>query len=143
MKTNSSRLTPVKRLVAAAMLLVWVTAVAACSTECSCADSDSDQMAPASLADSHGHSHDTDRDCDHDDSLCTSLHSLTPVSTVTILARPDFGACPLAVLSPAQLIAVAPAETSISRQPPERDWVFTPEVCLGAAFRSLAPPALF
>ena len=27
-----------------------------------------------------------------------------------------------------------------SRQAWTRDWVFTPEVCLGPAFRSLAPP---
>ena len=27
-----------------------------------------------------------------------------------------------------------------SRQAKARDWVFTPEVCLGPAFRSLAPP---
>jgi hypothetical protein len=34
------------------------------------------------------------------------------------------------------------ADAILTRQAPPRDWVFTPEVCLGPAFRSLAPPAL-
>jgi hypothetical protein len=33
-------------------------------------------------------------------------------------------------------------EVSFSRQSWTRDWVFTPVVCLGPAFRSLAPPAV-
>ena len=45
-------------------------------------------------------------------------------------------------LSTAQLVTVAQTETSVSRQPRTREWVFTPEVSLGAAFRSLAPPVL-
>jgi len=34
------------------------------------------------------------------------------------------------------------ADAAFSRQVPPRDWVFTPEVSLGPAFRSLAPPTL-
>lgn len=43
-------------------------------------------------------------------------------------------------------IALDAAEVQLkarfSRQAWTRDWVFTPEVCLGPAFRSLAPPLL-
>ena len=93
------------------------------------------------MADSH--SHGSDKDCDHEDSFCTSLHSLTPVSTAAVLDKPDFGlAYPLDFLSTAQLVTVAQTETSVSRQPPGRHFVLTPEVSLGAAFRSLAPPVL-
>jgi hypothetical protein len=33
-------------------------------------------------------------------------------------------------------------EAAFFRQSGTHDWVFTPEVCLGPAFRSLAPPFL-
>jgi hypothetical protein len=37
------------------------------------------------------------------------------------------------------VFAAPPSETLRRGKP--RDWVFTPVVCLGPAFRSLAPPA--
>ena len=45
-------------------------------------------------------------------------------------------------LSVAQLVAVTQPEVAVLRQPPRSDWVFRPEVSLGAAFRSHAPPVL-
>ena len=141
MTSSRTKLSPLLRSLAAVMLLVWVAAVTACTTKCLCADSDSEHMAQAPMADSH--SHGSDKDCDHEDSFCTSLHSLTPVSTAAVLDKPDFGvAFTLDFLSTAQLVTVAQTETSISRQPRIREWVFTPEVYLGAASRSLAPPVL-
>src|SRR5487761_2482757 len=89
MKRSSAKSGLLLRSLAAVMLLVWVAAVTACSTECSCTESDSDHRELSPVADSHPHS--SDQDCSHDDSLCTSLHSLTPVSTATALDKPDFG----------------------------------------------------
>ena len=144
MTSSRTKLSPLLRSLAAVMLLLWVAAVTACSTKCLCADSDSEHMEQSAMANSQSHdSHGSDKDCDHDDSFCTSLHSLTPVSTATVLDKPDFGlAFTLDFLSTAQLLTVAQTETSISRQPRTREWVFTPEVSLGAAFRSHAPPVL-
>jgi hypothetical protein len=144
MTSSRTRLSPLLRSLAAVMLLVWVATVTACTTECLCADSDSQHMGQMPTANSQSHdSHGSDKDCDHDDSFCTSLHSLTPVSTAAVLDKPDFGlAFTLDFLSTAQLVTVAQTETSVSRQPRPCEWVFTPEVCLGAAFRSLAPPVL-
>jgi hypothetical protein len=45
-------------------------------------------------------------------------------------------------LSSGEFAAQPQLERFISRQPPDRRWAFTPEVCLGPAFRSLAPPSL-
>ena len=141
MTSSRTKSSPLLRSLAAMMLLVWVAAVTACSTKCLCADSDSEHTELAPMADSH--SHDSDQDCNHDDSFCASLHSLTPISAAAVLAKPDFGlAFTLDFFSPAQLVAVAQPETSVSRQPRQREWVFTPDLCLGPAFRSLAPPVL-
>ena len=141
MTSSRTRLSPLLRSFAAVMLLVWVAAFMACSTKCFCADSDSEHAEQASAA--NNHSPGSDKDCNHDDSFCTSLHSLTPVSTAAVLDKPDFGlAFTLDFLSTAQLVTVAQTETSVSREPPDRQFVFTPEVSLGAAFRSLAPPVL-
>ena len=40
-----------------------------------------------------------------------------------------------------QHVFAAPPSETLRRAKP-RDWVFTPEVCLGPAFQSLAPPSL-
>jgi hypothetical protein len=129
------------RFVASVMFFIWVAAVAACTMTCSC--SDSERMAQTSTSanqapDSQG----SDKDCDQHDSFCHSLHSLTPVSTATIFTKPDFG-LPLTLnfLSISQFISIEQSETSVPRQPPDRQFVFIPEVSLGAAFRSLAPPS--
>ncbi len=93
------------------------------------------------MADSHPTA--PDKDCDHDDnSFCLALHSLTPFFHVAVLEKPDFAlAFNLDFISTA-LPVESPVGTFVLRQPPDREFVFTPEVSLGAAFRSLAPPVL-
>jgi hypothetical protein len=131
------------RIFAAGVLLVWLAAFTHCSTECLAGDSDSYSQAEHShpAAEPSTRSHDSDKHGSHDDSFCIALHSICPVSTDSVLAKPDFGlACPLNFVSTAQFAALTPPEALVSRQPPDREWVFTPEVSLGPAFRSLAPP---
>ena len=41
---------------------------------------------------------------------------------------------------PALDLTATEATATVSRQTDVREWVFTPEVSLGPAFRSLAPP---
>lgn len=143
MKNSSARLNPFLRVIAAGMLFVWLMAITVCSINCSgeCSCSDSPNITHAVAACSQ--SHDTDKHHDHDDSLCISLHSLCPTSASTVLVKPDFGlAFTLNFISTSQLVALASSATPISRQPPDANRVFTPEVCLGPAFHSLAPPSL-
>lgn len=142
MTSRGKTYSPLLRSLAAVMLLVWVGAVTVCSMKCSCAGCDSEHIAQAPTATSHSHnSQDQDKDCDHDGSFCHSLHSVTPVPAVAASIKPSFGLTfTLNFLSTARLVAVAPSETPISRQPADRNRVFTPEVCLGPAFRTLAPP---
>jgi len=141
MKKSSTKLSPFLRFVAAGMLLVWVAAVTACSTECLGEDSHSDSAQMGQTA--NNQSHDSNKPDSHDDSLCVSLHSTCPTTPSLSFAKPDFGlAFTLDFISTAQLVTLAQSEASVSRQPTDDELVFTPEVSLGAAFYSLAPPVL-
>ena len=143
MASRRTTLNPLLRFFAAMTLFVWIAAVTTCSTECLGEDSHSESAHMEQAANTSGQSHDSDKNDNHDDSVCVSLHSLATTSPNCVLAKPDFGlAFTLDLISTAQLVAVAPLKTIVSRQSPDRQFVFTPEVLLGAAFRSLAPPVL-
>ena len=126
------------RVSAALLLLVWVCSLSVCSTECLCHQgrSQSEHMDQADK----GHSDDSDRSDHHDDSFCNSLRSTCLTSTAESLVKPDFVFFVLNSTSVAQGIDNSDAESPFSRQPPDRKWVFTPEVCLGPALRCHAPP---
>lgn len=131
------------RITAGVLLMFWLAAMGLCVTECQGDDIQSGAAQMGQTADSASQSHDSGKDDHRDDSFCASLHSLTTPSPCLAFVKPDFGlSFTLDFISTAQLVAVTPLETSISRQPPDREFVFTPEVWLGAAFRSLAPPVL-
>ena len=139
-------LSPLLRSLAGATLLVWLAAWVFCSVDCCAGDSDSqpghhDEQATASQHD-HDQAPDSDNHSGHDDSACTTLKTLVPTASNLVLLKPDFGFCTLSFVSPPQMLTVAQIETPISRQPPDREWLLTPEVCLGPAFRSHAPPVL-
>ncbi len=136
------------RLCAVASLLVWVAASGFCSMESLVgADHHADgaaqhehYAAPAS-ADSDHHSHDSDKNGGDKDSCCSSLTAAAPSAHQTLLTKPDFGK----LLSHnflwlAQALTFVQPEAPITRQAQHREFIFTPEVCLGPAFRSHAPP---
>ena len=78
-----------------------------------------------------------------DSAACSTLKSALVGSGATGLVQPDFHL--LYTLAPLALtldMATAEPTGSSSRQAKAREWVFTPKVCLGPAFRSLAPPFL-
>jgi len=146
MKLRQTTLSPLLRSVAAVVLLSWVAAVAVCSTRClhESSTSDADHMGHASATNGDSHdSHDSDKDCNHDDSFCAALHSLTPQTCGAVFIKPDFAALFVADFTPAaSLLEAMTADAPISRQPPDRERLSTPVVCLGPAFRSQAPPVL-
>ena len=137
------------RLCALVSLLVWVAASGFCSVESlfghaehhahGAAQHEHD-AAPAS-ADSDHHSHDSDKNGGDEHSCCASLAAAVPSAEQTVLSKPDFGKLlSFNFLWLAQALTFVQPEAPILRQPPDREWVFTPEVCLGPAFRSHAPP---
>ena len=148
-------LRPALRLWAALSVLVWIAASAQCAMEpligsfhtgashhtaSAAHDHHGDEAVPAHQE--TGHSHDSDRNGDHGDSCCTSLKAVLSNTTSVQLTQPDFGQ--LFAFNPlwlAQALTPVEPETSPPRQAKNREWVFTPEVCLGPAHRSHAPPA--
>jgi hypothetical protein len=143
MKHSRAKLNSFLRVAAAGTLVAWLMAVGSCSTECLGEDSHCESAHMNQTAATGSESHGSDKHDNHDDSFCVSLHSICPGSPSSVLAKPDFGlAFTLDFIPAAQLVAFTQPEASISRQPPDDELVFAPEVSLGAAFYSPAPPVL-
>ncbi|HTV42733.1 MAG TPA: hypothetical protein VMF08_19370 [Candidatus Sulfotelmatobacter sp.] len=129
------------RIIAGGTLLIWLSALALCQLHC-CGDNDhadaKNFAAQTGTPDSHNGSRDH-----HDDSACHTLKSALPFNSPIALVKPIFGlAFNLIFLSPVTSVEISASKNFISRQPPDSISVFTPEVSLGPAFRSLAPPSL-
>ena len=148
MRSRQTTFSPLLRSFAAGALLVWVAAQVLCFAHCNfgVGHGSSEQPSCHASAPSQGHHDDGDSSspAHHESSAstaCSTLKSALVGSGATALVQPDFHL--LYTLAPLTLNAMVVEPTvSYSRQPKARDWVFTPLVCLGPAFRSLAPPAL-
>ena len=136
------------RSLAASALLVWVAAQVVCSAHCNFGfgHGDSEQASCHGSAPSQAH---------HDDgnspspahkgsstsSACLTLKSALFDGKASLLVKPEFQMLDtLAWFTPAIEATQTELVAHFFRQARPRDWVFTPEVCLGPAFRSLAPP---
>lgn len=137
------------RLLASAVLLVWLTAMAFCAAHCSLGigHGDSNQSSCHGTAASTSHHEDDHSGVPNDQRPQTSynceiLKSALLPGNAPILVQPEPHL--LYVLPPLVALlesALDEPRTSLLRQAWRRDWVFTPEVYLGPAFRSHAPPA--
>ena len=146
MVSRRTTLSPLLRSLAAATLLVWLGALVFCSADCligdsHCQPSHHDEQAASSHHD-NGQTPDSDKHESGNDAACDSLKTLVPTANNNSLPKPDFGFYVLSFVSLPQALTVAESESPISRQPPDREWLFTPAVFLGPAFRSHAPPVL-
>ena len=148
MRLRQTTLSPLLRSLAALALVVFVAAQAMCFVHCNFGGGHGDKAQPSCHGSpQHATSHDGD-----DDSAPSTPSPTAACSTLkTMLAGGDapaltaFQPHTLYLLSPVVLALDATEvqpKASFSRQVRTRDWVFTPEVCLGPAFRSLAPPSL-
>ncbi len=144
MASRRTTLTPLLRSLAAVTLLCWLGAFVLCATECSDGDSgcQAGQKEMAASNPTNGSMPDSDNHSKHDDSACKTLKTFAPTTGNLALIKPDFGFCTLSFVLPLQTVTVAQVETSVCRQPRDTELIFTPEVSLGAAFYSLAPPVL-
>ena len=141
-RTRTPRL--LLRTFAAAMLVAWVGALALCSEIC-CTGGD------AAVAES-AHSHaNADADSHHRDDGSAPNHGPCTSASCETLQNALLGSKAVVVHPQLALLynlpdfhftlhGLDPIIHLNSRQARPRDWVFTPEVCLGPAFRSLAPP---
>ena len=138
------------RVTAVACIFAWLFASLACSLEAFGGDSHGDAAHHAgadhdsAVAHTHAaadHSHDSGGSEQHgDDSCCSSLKSVQPGGQSSIILKPSFTVAWLHALYSVEAPVLPTPTATIFRQRSARDRVFTPEVCLGPAFRSLAPP---
>ena len=150
MRLAKTTFSPLRRSFAAAALVVWVVAQAFCFAHCNFGVSHGDSESASCLgpAPSQAH-HEGGGSCcptqgdKQGGIVCTSLKSALTGSGSTALVQPDlhllYELAPFALALDA--MATKPAGLCF-RQAQPRDWVFTPEVCLGPAHRSHAPPFL-
>lgn len=169
MTRRSPKLPLVSRIIAAGCIAIWVAGVSACDLEALfCCDSHGSQAvahgdqehshdtehAVADTNDSHdvdahhsgeadSHSHDSPTPGGKEGSCCSTLKAVAQTPTSVVFSKPVFLPIPFLCV-PVETHATLPA---LLQSPPDRhfiscDRVFTPEVCLGSAFQSNAPPVL-
>ena len=150
MRSRQTTFSPLLRTFAAGALLVWVAAQVLCIAHCNFGvchgDSEEASCHGSPPTPAHHDDGDAPSPAHHESSAsaaCSTLKSALMGSSATALVRPDFHL--LYTLAPIALALDATAvepTASLIRQAKTRGRVFKPEVCLGPAFRSLAPPFL-
>lgn len=94
-------------------------------------------------AEHNGHQHSDHQHNHGDGEACCSTIKATSQPSTPVVVYPPTGH--IFVVPPEVLAMRASAlialERRIEHPPPDRDWIFTPEVYLGPAVRSHAPPA--
>jgi len=146
MRLCETRLNPLFRSVAAATLCIWLAAQALCAAHCDFGVCQGDEEHPACHGPEPAQSHHEDGDSPapaQNDSSTTAI-CLTLKDALVSGSGPVPVPAELHVLytvPPLALDVTATEPASLhSRQAKSCDWVFTPEVCLGPALRSHAPP---
>lgn len=150
MSSHQSKPGSLLRWCGALTLLVWLGAHILCRAHCLASECQ-DELNAASGGEAtaseshHGHEHPPqplhpDRSAD---ASCHTLNSALTGNAVAPLISPEFSLLYALVPTTHALDASAvELAASFSRQADRRDRLLTPEVFLGAAFRSLAPPVL-
>jgi hypothetical protein len=140
-RQKQKSLRPLLRELAALTLVVFVAAQAACIIHCHFEGGHGTAGKPSC----HGTAQAKPSPGKHvppaPSSSCATLKSLLAGDDAYTLAAPVLQLVHFVLLTWDALKA-SEQESALahSRQPLTRDWAFTPEVCLGPAFRSLAPP---
>lgn len=138
-------ISPSMRVIAAVVLVAWSVALAVCWHHCA-TGACSKQAKSGDQPSCHGHSASDDGGApSSSNSAENACFAKKPFASHLDVANTDSPSLHLAYIS-ALLVVDYELQNSTDtieiRQATPRDWVFTPEVCLGPAFRSLAPPAL-
>jgi hypothetical protein len=116
------------RFVAAFCLLVWVGALTICTFDC------------AGVQKTHNCCH--KNPTSENKSTCLHTKPVTVLHAPTQLFKPQLALVIFPIAPTDGQISQAAFYSEFSRQAAGRNLLSTPEVCLGPAFRSLAPPVL-
>ena len=148
MRSRKQIIGPLLRSIAAVTLLFWIGAVALCSVHCTSGINHGDSAQAAchgsAVSQAQHHDHDSPAPAHNDSSTatCLTLKSALSDGNALVYFPPAFPLFyTLTPLAFAWDSAVTEPTTLVFRQARLSEWVLTPEVCLGPAFRSLAPPS--
>lgn len=168
MTYRQAKLPFARRILAVGCIAIWVAGVSACDIEALfCCDShgreatahadqeQSHETEHAGTNDPHdadaphsgeadSHSHDSPMPGSREGSCCCSLKAVAVNSTPVAFGKPAFLLIPVLCVpleAPATALARLPSPPSRD-VPRSRDRVLKPEVCLGPAFQSNAPPVV-
>lgn len=150
MRGCQTQLSPLLRSLAGATLLLWFVALLLCTAHCTLGtghgDSEQGSCHSSAPAESDHGDGDPPGPTHHGSKATIACHVLKSAlsnGNPAAPAQPEFHLlytqAPLALALDGTLTEPA---TPIFRQAWRRDWVFTPEVYLGPAFRAHAPPSL-
>jgi hypothetical protein len=148
LRQKTKTLSPLLRSLAALALVVFVLAQAMCIVHCNFGSGHGDKAQPSCHGSpQHAASHDGE-----DDSAPSMPSPTTACSTLKVMLAGGDAPTLTAIqthtlyLLPSVVLALDAAvprpQAVFGRQAHSREWTFTPEVCLGPAFRSLAPPLI-
>ena len=147
MRSCQTILKPLLRSLGALTLAVFVVAEVMCFIHCHFGGGHGDGEKPSchstATAESNHHEDDSPSPKPTPMGSCATLQNLLASNGALTLAVPEFA--PLYSLTSFALALDATAiepTALISRQPRPREWALTPEVYLGPAIHSLAPPVL-
>ena len=135
---------PLLRSFAAVALVAFLAAQTLCFIHCNLGGARGEPALPSChVAASPGACHDKGDSSPQGPTTttCFTLQNLVTSGDAPTLVVPEFSVlCLPALPTPALDVSSTELVASFSRQANHGDWVFTPEVSLGPAFRSLAPP---
>ena len=152
MGLRQTMLSPLLRSVGALGLVVYIAAQTLCFMHCNFGGGHGDSAPPSchgagGTKKCHDACHDEGNSPSPPDgsptATCFTLMNMLTVGDAPMVVVPEFFV--LYFLTPSALALEATAtaqEASFSRQANHRNWVLTPEVSLGPALHSLAPPFL-
>jgi hypothetical protein len=115
-------LSPMLRSIAGVMLLLWIASIAVCASDCMGGQKQ------------HDCCHKKSSGTPQDKPLCLHSQTIASAPSSVQISKPDFG------IQPFLIYQVLNLSSQLESEPVRSDFVFTPEVCLCPAFRSLAPP---
>ena len=146
MNSGQTKLRPLLRWCGVLTLLAWLGAQNLCQAHClfgACpGEADDASFHATAASDSHHGDEPASNHKEHgDDASCATLKSALSGNTTPSLIAPEFSLIytlvPIAFTLDATTIKLS---ASFSRQIDRQNLIFTPEVCLGSALHSLAPP---
>lgn len=135
------------RTIAAVVLVCWSAALLSCGYYCATRGCDRvSGVAATSSCEAHcaknqgGGSEPSKAPCG--DSMCFTKKPIAAEKEIASVTQPSLHLAFIVASLSVAFELPAPSDVIATRQSAPRDWVFTPEVSLGPALRSLAPPVL-